>query len=90
MNSLGSGTTFKELSSTKLKEVEIPLPPLSTQSKIVAKLDEAFGNIDHQISLLKANIEDVEGVRKSAMEESFQSGEYEVKKLGSLATFLSG
>ncbi|MFO0764114.1 MAG: restriction endonuclease subunit S [Candidatus Gracilibacteria bacterium] len=83
LNSLGSGTTFKELSSTKLKEVEIPLPPLSTQSKIVAKLDEVFGNIDSQISLLKANIEDVERVGKSVMEESFQGEEYEKFYLGS-------
>ena len=57
------------ISKSYLDNLEIPLPPLSTQSKIVAKLDEAFGNIDHQISLLKANIEDVESVRKSAMEE---------------------
>ena len=81
---------MQNISLEDIKNIEIPLPPLSTQSKIVAKLDEAFGNIDRQISLLKANIEDVESVRKSAMEESFQSGEYEVKKLGSLATFLSG
>lgn len=28
LNSLGSGTTFKELSGSKLAEVQIPLPPL--------------------------------------------------------------
>ena len=66
---------------------ENPLPPLSTQSKIVAKLDERSGNIDHQIRFLKANIEDVEGVRKSAMEESFQSGEYEMRKLSEVCDF---
>jgi type I restriction enzyme S subunit len=46
LNSLGSGTTFLELSSGKLKEVEIPLPPLDEQKRIVAKLDEAFSEID--------------------------------------------
>lgn len=71
----------KNTSTKKIKDIKIPLPPLSTQSKIVAKLDEAFGNIDRQISLLNVNIEDVERMRKSAMEESFQSGEYEVKSL---------
>ena len=71
------------IANLQLKDVEnlqIPLPPLSTQSKIVAKLDEAFDNIDHQISLLKANIEDVENMRKSALSELF-SGNYQIKKL---------
>lgn len=63
----GSAIPYIKLGS--LTNRKIPLPPLSTQSKIVAKLDEAFGNIDRQISLLKANIDDVERVRKSAMEE---------------------
>ena len=61
-------------------EIEIPLPPLSTQSRIVARLDSAFASIDEQISLLRANIADVENMRKSVLEESFQSGEYELRK----------
>jgi type I restriction enzyme S subunit len=65
----------------EIKEVEIPLPPLSTQSRIVAHLDSAFASIDEQISLLRANIADVENMRKSVLEKSFQSGEYELKKL---------
>lgn len=64
-----------------LKDIDLPLPPLSTQSHIVARLDSAFASIDEQISLLRANIADVENMRKSVLEESFQSGEYEVKKL---------
>jgi type I restriction enzyme S subunit len=71
--------TVKHISSKQIKDIGFPLPPLPTQSKIVAKLDEAFGNIDHQISLLKENIEDVESVRKSAMEESFQWAEVQKK-----------
>ena len=74
-------SSIPQLSVPQLKNFEIPLPPLSTQSKIVAKLDEAFGNIDRQIGLLKANIKDVESMRKSVMEEIFQGGEYVVKSL---------
>lgn len=72
----------------KAKETEIPLPPLSTQSRIVARLDSTFANIDEQISLLRANIVDVENMRKSVLEESFQSGEYEAKKLWEIAKFI--
>ncbi len=33
-------TTVKHLSSKQIKEIEIPLPPLDEQKRIVAKLDE--------------------------------------------------
>ena len=85
---LANKAVVQIINKSTFSKIQIPLPPLSTQSKIVAKLDEAFGNIDRQINLLKANIEDVESVRKSAMEESFQSGEYEMKKLGEICTFM--
>lgn len=45
LNELGTGATFKELSSTKLKTVPIPYPPLPEQKRIVAILDEAFAAI---------------------------------------------
>lgn len=35
LNSLGTGATFKELSATKLKEVEIPLPRLLNKSVLL-------------------------------------------------------
>ncbi len=85
LNNLWSGTTFKELSSTKLKEVEIPLPSLSTQSRIVARLDSAFASIDEQISLLWANIRDVENMRKSVLEESLISEDFEIKKIDDIS-----
>ncbi len=45
LNSLGSGTTFKEISGSKLAEVPIPIPPLPEQHRIVTILDEAFAAI---------------------------------------------
>ena len=46
LESLGTGATFKELSGGKLASVEIPIPPLAEQKRIVALLDEAFAGID--------------------------------------------
>ena len=37
LNSLGSGSTFREVSGSRLKKVEIPLPPLEIQKKIVKR-----------------------------------------------------
>ncbi len=70
--------------------IEIPLPPLSTQSLIVARLDSAFASIDEQISHLRANIADVENMRKSVLEKSFQSGEYEMKNFWDIVDNFDG
>jgi type I restriction enzyme, S subunit len=53
LNDLGTGTTFKEISGKTLASVEITLPPLAEQQRIVAKLDAAFAEIDRAIELTK-------------------------------------
>ncbi len=45
LDQLGGGSTFREVSGSKLKEVEIPLPPLTEQKKIVAKLEKMLAKI---------------------------------------------
>lgn len=45
LNSLGSGSTFREVSGSRLKEVEIPLPSIEIQKKIVTKIEELFVKI---------------------------------------------
>jgi len=45
LDSLGTGTTFKELSGGTLKQVSLPVPPLDEQQRIVRILDEAFDSI---------------------------------------------
>jgi type I restriction enzyme S subunit len=34
-----TGTTFKEISKSKIRELSLPLPPLSEQRRIVSKID---------------------------------------------------
>ena len=58
LNDLGTGTTFKELSGKKLADVKIPLPPITQQQQIVAKLDAAFAELDKakaSVAQIKAN-----------------------------------
>jgi len=40
------GTTFKEISKSKLKEIEIPLPSIDEQYFIISKIDEIFSKIE--------------------------------------------
>ncbi len=39
MNSIATGGTFKELSTTSFRTLEIPLPPLSIQQEIVSEIE---------------------------------------------------
>jgi type I restriction enzyme S subunit len=77
LNSLGTGATFKELSGSKLAMVQIPLPPLNEQQRIVSILDEAFT----AIAKAKANAEQN---LKNAKElfESYLQGVFEKKGEG--------
>src|SRR5690606_27412671 len=50
LNSLGTGTTFMELSNVALKNFEIPIPPLSEQEAIAAYLDNVTKQIDQTIN----------------------------------------
>jgi type I restriction enzyme S subunit len=43
---LNKGTTIPSLVKSDIAEIEIPLPPLAEQKRIVALLDEAFAGID--------------------------------------------
>ena len=48
LDSLGTGTTFIELSGKNLKEVDLPVPPLEEQKRIVSILDDVFEGIDNR------------------------------------------
>ncbi len=75
LNSLWTGTTFKELSSTKLKEIQIPLPPLSTQTSIVARLDSAMAEIDEARRQTESALASAREVWESTLESVFAGGE---------------
>lgn len=57
-----------------LKEQEIPLPPLATQQKIVARLDELLGNIAEAKRLRQEAITDTEKILYQTLREIFEEG----------------
>lgn len=42
----GTGTTFKAITQDILKNLEIPVPPLTEQKRIVARIEELFSELD--------------------------------------------
>lgn len=73
---------LQNISLTDIKDFEIPLPPLATQQLIVAKLDEAFAQIDEAITTTQANIVQTDELTKSVLDKVFEEGEWERKKIG--------
>jgi len=91
LNDLGTGATFKELSGGKLKEVNIPLPPLPEQQRIVAILAEAFDGITTARANAEKNLQNARALFESYLQEVFSQRGYgwEEKSLEELGTITS-
>jgi type I restriction enzyme, S subunit len=92
LNKLGTGTTFKELSGGKLKEVGIPLPPIAEQRRIVGLLDEAFKVIATAKVNAEKNLQNARALFESHLQSVFtQRGPGWIEKsLGHVCEFENG
>jgi type I restriction enzyme S subunit len=91
LNSLGSGTTFKELSGTVLKEITIPFPPLSEQQRIVAILDKVFAGIEKTKENTKKNLQNAKELFESYLQSVFANlgKDWKEKKLSEVCGICS-
>ncbi|MBH9968638.1 restriction endonuclease subunit S [[Bacillus] enclensis] len=69
---LASGTTFKELSGAKCKEIVIPLPPLDEQKRIAEKVEHLFGKIDEAKQLIDDAKETFELRRAAILDKAYR------------------
>ncbi|SDL23019.1 type I restriction enzyme, S subunit [Maridesulfovibrio ferrireducens] len=66
-----TGLTVPKLNQGKLKEIPIPLPPLSEQKRIVATLDKAFAAIDKSIANTEKNLVNARELFESYLNDVF-------------------
>ena len=87
LDDLGTGTTFKELAKSALAGVEIPLPPLPEQRRIVAILDEAFQGIDRAVANTEKNLANARELFESYLDAAMAPNQSNAKigKLGEVA-----
>jgi type I restriction enzyme, S subunit len=69
---LASGTTFKEISLTNFAIINIPLPPLAEQHRIVTKIEELFSDLDKGIETLKNAKEQLKVYRQAVLKYAFE------------------
>jgi restriction endonuclease S subunit len=82
------GAAQQNLSLAQVREIEIPLPPLAEQKRIVALLDEAFTGIDEAKAKTEANLKKATAVFESHLQSLFaiDNPDWARAKLSSLTT----
>jgi type I restriction enzyme S subunit len=71
IKSLGSGSTFAEISGSKLKEVQILVPPLAEQKEIVTRLDALSEKLRTLRELQQSQLDDMKKLEKAYLREAF-------------------
>jgi len=82
----------KTLNKQKLKNLEIPLPPLEEQKRIVAKIDTLFAEIDKAITFTEESLKQARNLLPSVLKEIFEEGKadgWKFEKLGVLGKLTS-
>ena len=91
----GHGTAQKNVSTKAIGEIEIPIPPLKEQQRIVSILDEAFEIISVSQNNLRNNREEAVNLIKSCVDDAFsgtidsEDGKSPVVKLGELCDVIT-
>ncbi len=84
--------TVKHISSKQIEAIEIPLPPLPEQQRIVAILDEAFAAIAKAKSNAEQNLKNAKELFESYLQGVFENGKeiWEEKTLDEVCEFRNG
>lgn len=67
----GTGTTFKAITQAVVKEIEVPVPPLEEQARIVARIEELFSQLESGVETLKQTKEQLAVYRQAVLKEAF-------------------
>ena len=83
-NSKAAGSTVRNLNITLVSSVEVPIPPLPEQQRIVSIIDEAFEAIDKAIENTQKNLQNSKELFESYLNNVFENGgeDWDAKRLG--------
>ena len=85
----GTGTTFNAITQSVVKNLEIPIPPLDEQRRIVSRIEELFSELDNSVSTLQKTKEQLTVYRQAVLKEAFE-GDYNYEPISSIAKAIGG
>ena len=85
----GTGTTFKAITQDIIKNLEIPVPPIPEQERIVSKIEELFSKLDASVAELQTAKEKLKVYCQAVLKEALE-GDYPCVRLKEIATAFSG
>ena len=86
---LDKSTTIPSLAKRDLLNIEMPVPPLPDQERIVARIEELFSQLDAGVAELKTAKERLKVYRQAVLKEAFE-GDYPQVQLKEISTAISG
>jgi type I restriction enzyme S subunit len=92
LNNLASGATITYLSRKKFEELEVAIPSISDQKRIVAILDEAFEAIDRAKQNAEKNLQNARELFNSYLQNIFSNPgkDWEERNLEEVCDFQNG
>ena len=86
------GATIKHLQKNDFKEIEIPLPQLTEQQRIVSVLDRAFSDIEKAKDTAEQNLKNSKELFESYLQNIFENkgSDWEKVKLSEVAKVIGG
>ena len=92
LNDVANEAVVKIVNKTIFSNLDIPLPPLEEQKRIVVNLDILFSKIDKAIALHQKNIDEADIFMLSVLNDAFVELEekFQVKTLKDISNIISG
>ncbi len=75
----GTGTTFKAITQSVIKNMEIYIPSIHDQERIVTQIEESLSQLDSAVETLKKTKQQLEVYRQSVLREVFSQCEQSVE-----------
>ncbi len=76
-----------KFNKTALKLVQLPLPPLEEQKRIVAVLDKKFAQIETLKTAAEKNLQNTKQLFKAELEKAFNNTSWELKELKDVCSY---
>lgn len=72
LSSVGTGSTFKAVTKSFLQGLEVDLPPIQEQTRIVAKVEELLSELDNGVANLERARQQLAIYRQTLLKQAFE------------------